>query len=148
MIQKGIFLFCLSLILLISSCGSKSNKIEMISNQQETENMNRVNTMASYDTQSMKLNYKFENIDENTLVFGTSFSLEYKKDEVWYKVEMKEEFAFDMLAHMLERNQNLEITLDLREYYYPLEIGLYRLIKIFSDEKGSYKIGIPFEVVQ
>lgn len=146
--SKSILLFCLAFSLTLSGCTNNSNKIETEATQQELENENRVESSSAYDPTQMNLHYEIVNSSDHQFVFGTSFSLEYKKTEGWYNVEMKEEFAFDMLAHLLEAGERVNVDLDLKTYYFPLEKGEYRLVKIFSDEMGSYKIGILFEVVQ
>ena len=83
------------------------------------------------------------NDSEEEITYGVEYSLEYLDEDVWFEVEPDEEIAFILIAHILDSGDEATEEINL-EYYEPLEIGRYRLVRHVDGEP----LTAEFEVVE
>lgn len=129
--KKAICLLMPLIMLCLSSCGQKKNKLVELNPDITYANPPGVvfeTEKEVYSQEDTNIAYKFSSSEE--YVGFNPFYLELHKleDGGWKQVDYKEGAYFIALAIDIEPNEWYEFTFELEEFFYmPLEKGEYRI---------------------
>ncbi len=100
-----------------------------------------------------KANLILVNHTDEIYIYGEPYSIEYKKDGIWYEIVPINDMNFNMIAYILESKDSKKITVDWEYHYGKLAPGKYRVIKdVFRDldrpiePSDKVYIGAEFEI--
>ena len=76
-------------------------------------------------------------IAEGSLETGSAYTIEKNENGNWVEVKPQSEPVWDMMAHLITRNDTIEWTIDWSWLYGELSPGTYRIGKTVVDFKES-----------
>ncbi len=119
----------LSLMFIISLTGCSTNIDELIGNESSIIiETNEITLKVKEDTLTKDgATFVLENNREEVITYNDAYTIEVKKDNKWYELNIIIEFVD--ASYELESKNTDEITIDWSESYLTLPKGEYRLIK-------------------
>lgn len=119
----------LSLMFIISLTGCSTNIDELIGNESSIMiETNEITLKVKEDTLTKDgATFVLENNREEVITYNDAYTIEVKKDNKWYELNIIIEFVD--ASYELESKNTDEITIDWSESYLTLPKGEYRLIK-------------------
>ncbi|MDO9592986.1 MAG: hypothetical protein CVU85_00845 [Firmicutes bacterium HGW-Firmicutes-10] len=129
----------LSILLVLTGCSAAAGDL----NNSELADNDRImpiyleleNTVVT--DQSIPLKFTIKNNTQNVYSYGLMFTLFQYDGAKWVEVEMKDDFAFIMIAYNLNPGETIEGGLDLSFFYNELPKGFYRYEKKMMSEHGD-----------
>lgn len=142
--RKILFLLSIISLIFLSSCqtnnlGEESPYGEAVN---QLEGVSIELTEDIYQPEGDQFELRVVNESEEQISYGVAYALEYYDETVWYEVEPDEEISFIMIAYLLDAVEEATEEINL-EYYEPLEVGRYRLIRQIAGEA----LAAEFEIV-
>jgi hypothetical protein len=114
------------------------------------ENATLTMVESSIDTQKERLVLTLENQTGSTLQFGSMYSLEVLVGDLWYYVgdmiNSNVNIGWTSILFMLKNDESMGDTYHL-QYFQPLPLGTYRLVKAVTTEVGTEGyLSVEFQV--
>ncbi|HZG13421.1 MAG TPA: immunoglobulin-like domain-containing protein [Candidatus Bathyarchaeia archaeon] len=104
--------------------------------------MDLPNGPSSFDSGLLTI----KNDGPGTLTFGAAFTLEKKKNGIWYEVPFVEDLAFVEIALQLEPGGSHQETIKKEQFPYILTQGEYRVVKHFYVDGKEMILAAPFSI--
>ena len=125
------------------SCSHESNSqtIELEATEYEmVNNLDGVTMMAKKETvTSTGLTVVFENSSNKQIIYGDSYFLEKKINEIWYKVptSIGSNYEFTDIGYGLDASEIQEWEVNWEWLYGSLNSGEYRIVKYILDFRAA-----------
>ena len=116
----------------------------------ELSNINVTNDKIMMEIESLqdnKLTLNIKNMTNETYEYGDDYYIEIEKDGKWYKIDWTIEPSFNLMLHLIEKNENITLEIDA-SFKESLKKGKYRLVKYFASENTLKEEDIIYSVVE
>jgi hypothetical protein len=115
----------------------------------QIENIQLLGGNTSVDTKETAMALTIVNKTRNSIEFGSRFLLEVQINGVWYNIDNmindNINLSWILLLYSLAADKSKEENFQLN-YYQPLPIGRYRLVKEVTNHDSSGYVAFEFDV--